>query len=133
MLSHLLKPLATLFALAFFLPVANAQNIQEVAIKNGETLELGALYSVRNCRSILKSPPIVEILDGPPQVTVGVKEAMVLPRTQQCAKEVKGGILTITAKDVTEPMRARMTIRIRYPSGDGDHPRSRTLNLAMFP
>jgi hypothetical protein len=132
-MSCFLKPVAALFALGFFLPVANAQNVREVAIKNGETLELGALYSVRNCRSILKSPPVVEIMNGPPQVTVSVKEAMVLPRAQQCAKEVKGGILTITAKDVTEPMRARMTIRIRYPSGDGDHPRSRTLDLAMFP
>ena len=72
---------------------ANAQswqfNTQSVAMKSGETAEIGDLYWVSNCKSLLTAPPEVTIMDGPPGVTAVVEEAMVTPRFQQCAKPVK--------------------------------------------
>ena len=58
------------------------KNVRTIALKSGETDQLTDLYFVSNCKSILKSAPEVEILDGPPGVTVSVKEDMVLPRTR---------------------------------------------------
>ncbi len=48
-------------------------NSPTIALRSGESAELGATYWVVNCRSILKSTPEVEILDGPPGVSVGIK------------------------------------------------------------
>ena len=44
----------------------NVKRVQTIALKSGESADLGSVYSVVNCKSILKSAPEVEILDGPP-------------------------------------------------------------------
>lgn len=41
------------------------RNVPSIALKNGESTELGDLYWVVNCKSLLKSAPEAEILDGP--------------------------------------------------------------------
>jgi hypothetical protein len=104
-----------------------------VALKSGETAELGPLYWISHCRSILKSPPEAEILDGPPGVTVSVKEAMVLPRQSGCANRVAGGLLIISAKDIEDPSYSTVTIRITYKTKDGDRKRSEVFNLSLLP
>jgi hypothetical protein len=109
------------------------QNVQTIALKSGETTDLGALYSVSNCKSILKSAPEVEVLDGPPGVTVSVKEDMVLPRASRCASRVKGGTLVITAKDIEDPSFGELTVRITYHTRDGDHKVSVVYNISLFP
>jgi hypothetical protein len=111
----------------------NVKNVQTIALKSGESAELGALYSVSNCKSILKSAPEVDVLDGPPVVTVSVKEGMVLPRYYGCASRVKGGTLVITAKDIEDPSFGELTVRITYHTRDGDHKASVVYNLSLFP
>src|SRR3954462_3330007 len=100
-----------------------------IAIKNGETLELGRLYWVANCKSNLKTPPSAEILDGPANLTISVKQGMVLPRGQKCSKEVPGGILSMSAKDVSVLSTARVVVRVKYDTRDGDRSRSNTYNV----
>jgi hypothetical protein len=104
-----------------------------VAIKSGETLDLGEIYWVSHCRSLLKEIPTVEILEGPPQVSATIKEAMVLPRSQGCAKKVSGGMLTLSAKDVDDPSFTRLTLRILYKTRDGDRKFSQIVNLQLVP
>jgi hypothetical protein len=87
---------------------------QSLAIKNGESTELGSVWYVANCRSIMIGLPEVEILEGPPGLTLSIKEAMVLPRRLNCAKEVPGGILVATAKDVADPVQGKLVYRIKY-------------------
>src|SRR6516225_8483103 len=73
---------------------AHAQTITNsptIALKSGESIELGDLFWAVNCRSVLKSTPEAEILDGPPGISVAVKAAMVTPRAQRCPKPVPGG------------------------------------------
>src|SRR5258708_33604734 len=74
----------------------NVKNVRTIALKSGESDELTVLYAISHCKSNLKSAPEVEVLDGPPGVTVSVKAGMVLPRASSCARPVMGGTLVIT-------------------------------------
>jgi hypothetical protein len=120
------KSAALIFSFCFGLPIfvvcpqAHSQTIVSLALKNGETIELGPLYWVLRCKSLLKSTPEAEILEGPPGVSVAVKEAMVLPRLQECGNRVAGGMLTVTAKDIEDPSYSKLTVRVKYRTRDGD-------------
>ena len=109
------------------------RNVPSIALKNGESTELGDLYWVVNCKSLLKSAPEAEILDGPPGVTVTVKEGMVLPRAQKCANRVQGGTLLIAAKEIEDHSVSEFTVRITYRSRDGERKLTSVYNLALFP
>jgi hypothetical protein len=104
-----------------------------IALKSGESVEVGQLYFVAACRSILKSPPEVEVLDGPAQVSASVKDGMVMPRWQNCSKSVAGGTLVLTAKEIEDPSFSHLTIRVIYKTKDGDRKWSRVLNLQLLP
>jgi hypothetical protein len=114
---------------------AQAQVKIPIALKSGESIEVLNLYSIANCRSLLKSAPEVEILDGPPGVTAFVKEAMVIPRTANgnCAKPVQGGKLVIAAKDIEDESNSTLTLRITYRTRDGDRTYSQVYSLSLFP
>jgi hypothetical protein len=106
---------------------------QGIALKNGESAELGPVYWVAQCRSILVGMPAVEILEGPPGLTLSIKEAMVLPRRQNCANQVPGGVLVATAQEVKEPIQGKLIYRIEYKTKDGDRQLSNTYNVSLFP
>ncbi len=115
---------------------AHAQTITNsptIALKSGESAELSDIYWVVNCRSVLKSTPEAEILDGPPGVSVAIKAAMVTPRAQRCPKPVPGGTLVITAGDIEDASYTTLTIRITYRSRDGDRKPSQIYNISLLP
>jgi hypothetical protein len=92
-----------------------------IALKNGESAEVTELWSASNCRSLLKGTIQAEVVDGPPGISVAVKPAMVIPRAQNCAKPIPGGKLVITANEIEDVSYTPLTIRITYPTRDGDH------------
>lgn len=115
-----------------------AQTIQrsvwDIALKSGETTELGDIYWIAsNCKSLLKGPPAVEILDGPPGVTVAVNPAKVVPHFYSCANPVAGAKLQLTASDIQDYSYTRLVLRITYKTVDGDRQRSENFNIALFP
>ena len=113
---------------------AHAQaELRRLVIKSGENVELGPVYSVANCRSIMIGLPEIEILEGPPQVTLSIKEAQVLPRRQGCAAPVAGGKLMLSAKTVTEPREAKLIFRVKYKTKDGDRQISNSYIVSLFP
>jgi hypothetical protein len=115
---------------------AHAQTITgsaTIALKSGESAEVGDLYFVTNCRSILKGTPDVEILDGPPGISVAIKAAMVTPRAQRCSNQVPGGKLVISAEKIEDPSYTPLTIRITYHTRDGDRKSGLVYNLSLFP
>jgi hypothetical protein len=126
-----------IFLVALSLGVTNAATDSKaqrlVALKGGESVELHTVYWVSNCRSIMVGLPEIEILEGPPQVTLSMKADMVLPRRQECANRVPGGILIATAKDVKEATEGKITYRLKYKIKDGERPRGYTLRLSLFP
>jgi hypothetical protein len=103
------------------------------ALKSGESTELQAVYWVINCASIVVGSPEIEILEGPAELTLAIKEGMVLPRRQNCAKPVRGGTVVATAKEVKEPTQARLTYRIKFKTKAGDRQESHVYNVSLFP
>jgi hypothetical protein len=115
---------------------AHAQTIRgsaTIALKSGESVEVGEVYYTVNCRSLLKSAPEVELLEGPPGVTATIKEGMVLPRVGNCAKRVPGGTLVLTAKDIEDPSYTPLTLRFIYKTKDGERKFSQVFNLSLLP
>ena len=104
-----------------------------IALKSGESTEIGAVYWVSNCRSLLTGTPVAEVLDGPPGVSIAVRQETVLPRLQKCANRVPGGIIVITAKDIEDPSYTPLTIRVTYQTRDGVRKFSHVYNLRLFP
>jgi len=134
MRSRLLLLVASLsFGIANALPGAKAYAQTRVVLKSGESAELMSVYFVSNCRSVMLGLPEIEILEGPQQVTLSIKEGMVLPRRQNCANRVQGGVLFATAKGVTEPLETKITYRLKYKTKDGDRPRGYVYLLSLFP
>jgi hypothetical protein len=117
-------------------PGARAQTIDgapSVALKNGETIEVGKVYWASHCKSLLKATPEVEILDGPDGVTAAIREEMVLPRRQRCGNKVAGGVLTFTAKGIEDQSYSNLTIRVTFKTRDGDRKFSNVYNISLFP
>jgi len=113
---------------------AQAQaDVRRLGVKSGENIELGPVYWVVNCRSIMIGLPEIEILEGPPEVTLSIKEAQVLPRRQGCAAPVAGGKLMLSAKSVTERTEAKLTFRLKYKTKDGDRQISNSYIVSLFP
>jgi hypothetical protein len=113
---------------------ANAQDaLRRVAVKNGESIDLGTVYYVNNCKSIMIGLPDIEVLEGPSSVALSIREEPVLPRRQGCAAKVAGGTLVLTAKDVTESAEAKLTYRLNYKTKDGPRQSSAALMVSLFP
>jgi hypothetical protein len=102
-------------------------------LKAGESTELRNFYFVVNCQSILIGTPAVEVLDGPQEVSVTYKEVMQLPRAQGCAKQVQGGSVIATAKDVDVPKEGKLTVRLTYKTKIGERQTSDIYIVSLFP
>lgn len=113
--------------------IPTAPQIRRIALKNGETTELGHVYWTTNCRSIMVGTPEVEILEGPPELTLTIKPGMVVNRAAGCTNQVPGGTLVATAKDVQGTKTARLVYRVKYKTRDGDRQVANTYNVELFP
>ena len=137
-MQSLLKVLVAAALVAFWSGGAHAQfrslvGAGTIVIKSGESFDLANVYYVSQCRSVLKSPPEVEMLDGPSAISVTIREAEVLPRAQGCTKKVPGGVLVISAKDIDDPSFTRLTLRFNYRTKDGDRKYGHVYNIQLVP
>jgi hypothetical protein len=121
-----------MFGLAGQCAAASPQ--ETILMKAGETVDLGPVYWISNCRSLLQSTPVAEVMEGPPQLTVSVKEKMVLPRKQSCARPVSGGELTLSAaKDINVRTEGKLFVRVKYQTKDGERQTGREIDYTLFP
>jgi hypothetical protein len=104
-----------------------------IALKSGESQEVGEYYYVTNCVSLLKNMPVVEVVQGPPGVTAEMKEALVVPREQRCPNPLKGAKLYIAAKDIEDPSYSPLILRITYDTREGERKLSHIYNLYLVP
>ena len=109
------------------------ERIRRVALKSGETIDLMSVYWVANCKLIMLGIPEIEILEGPPEVSLTIKQEQVLPRRQGCVNKVPGGVLFATAKDVKTASESKLTFRLKYKTRDGDRPTAYVFQLSLFP
>ena len=102
---------------------------QRLAIKNGESVELHPIYYVSHCHSIMIGLPEIEVLEGPPELRLSIREEPVLPRPAR----VPGGMLLLMAKGVTEKIEAKLTYRVKYNTKDGPRQTSSAYIVSLFP
>jgi hypothetical protein len=113
---------------------AHAQrNAPHIALKSGESVDLRNFFFVVNCQSVVIGTPLVKVLEGPDQLTISFRKEMVLPRAQNCAKPVPGGIVVATAGDVKEPVEAKLTFRLKYNTKMGERQGSNTYIVSLYP
>ncbi len=106
---------------------------RSIALKNGESVDLMPVFGEKNCRSILTATPTVEVLEGPPEIKVSVREEMVRPRRAACKDKIKGGVVVVTANGVNARIEGKLTFRIKYKGTDGEKQTAHTLNVTLFP
>ena len=110
--------------------VAQARSI---AIKNNETVPVGSVYWIANCKSILKNFIGIDVLAGPPEVHLSLKPGKVHTVRQKCSKPIKGATVMATAKGVKAPSSTSMTYRVRYNTRDGERQSTHTVQVLLFP
>ena len=114
---------------------AHAQvKVSDIALKSGESTDMGMIYWITrgaNCRSTLERIKGAEILEGPSELAITIKEEMVLPR--DCAKKVPGGKVILAATNVKAPFHGKLVYRIKYQTKDGDRQSSYTYNISLYP
>jgi hypothetical protein len=126
----------TVLTLAVCAGSAQAQNpnqIPRIAAKSGETLELFPVFAHVNCRSTLLATPEVEILEGPPELTLSVREQMVAVPAAQCNSKLKGGMLLATIGEIKKPIEGKLTFRVKYKTKAVNNQVARTYYYSLFP
>ncbi len=106
---------------------------QSIAVKSGESVDLMPVFGEKNCRSILTETPTVEVLEGPPEVKVSVREEMVAPRRAACKDKIKGGVVVLTANGAKARTEGKLTFRVKYKGRDGERQTAHTYDVVLFP
>ena len=113
-------------------PEAHAQSApRRIALKSGESAELRNFYAVQHCRSILVGTPVLDVLEGPEEVTVALKAGTKIPA--KCTMPAPGGTVIATAKDVKAPKEAKLTIRLKFKTKIGERQTSNSYIVSLFP
>jgi len=89
------------------------------SIKSGESVDLGTTYWIRfnDCLSLLTAFAGVDVLEGPPEVTLSIREQEVYPRQQSCQNnKVPGGVVVATAKAAVRAPGDLAGLRMRVPA-----------------
>jgi hypothetical protein len=107
------------------------QGLRRIALKSGESTELRNYYFVQHCQSIMIGKPVLDVLEGPEELIVSLKEGTKVP--QKCTKPVPGGTVIATAKDVKAPKEAKLTIRLKFNTKVGERQSSNIYNVSLFP
>ena len=98
-------------------PVSAAdEDGRTLAAKSGETIDVRPVYGAKRCKSILTAPPEVEVLQGPPELKLSVREDMVTPRN--CREKIKGGYVVATVGQIKQPVDGKLTFRVKYKTKD---------------
>ena len=113
---------------------AGAQEaLPRISLKSGETMDLRSVYFFRNCRSILKETPTIEVLEGPEELTLTIKPEMVIPRDKNCSSPVEGGTVVVKVGEVKAAKEAKLTYRVKYKTLEGERQNARVYLVSLFP
>ena len=107
------------------------QGPRRIALKSGESTELRNFYFVQNCRSLITGTPVLDILEGPEELTVTLKEGARVP--SKCTNRVPGGTVIATAKEIKAPKEAKLTIRLKFNTRIGERQSSSSYIVSLFP
>ncbi len=120
------------FALSGLPAVAADNDAKTLAAKGGESVDLMAVYGAHNCQSTLAATPEVEVLQGPPEVKLSVKEDLVTPKN--CKNKIKGGFVVASIAKIDKPVDGKLTFRVKYKAKDGQSRQtSHVYSVTLFP
>jgi len=109
------------------------QDPRRIALKSGESVELRDYSFIANCRSIMVGTPVLEVLEGPEELSLALREGTVIRRDRGCSTPLPGGKVVATAKEVKEPKEAKLTIRLNYSTKDGERQSSSVYLVSLYP
>ena len=135
-----MRPLIRLRAILYLVSILSGvttalaqQRVPRIAFKSGESIQLMNVFDIVNCRSVAITAPEVEVLEGPPELTVTIKEQPIVPRAYNCANPVPGGKLVVTAGEIDRPKEAKLTFRVKSKARNGDHQWAYVYDVSLFP
>src|SRR5262245_65458516 len=82
--------------IATFVGISGAdaqEELPRISLKSGESVEVRNVSFTRNCRSILKETPVIEVLEGPEELTLTIKPATVTLRSDKCSNNGAGSLV----------------------------------------
>lgn len=124
-------------AIAISVSVSGAhaqESPRRIALKSGESVVLRDYSFVAgNCQSIMVGTPMLDVLEGPEELSLALKEGTVIRRDRGCAAPLPGGQVVATAKDIKEPKESKLTIRLNYDTKDGERQSSSVYIISLFP
>ncbi len=82
--------------------------------KSGQVIDLRPVFRQVNCRGTLLATPVVEVLQGPPELTLTVEDRMIEVPEQRCPEKIKGAMVVVTVGQVAQPMQGRLVFRVKY-------------------
>jgi hypothetical protein len=82
--------------------------------KSGEVIDLRPVFRQINCRGMLLATPEVEVLQGPPELTLSVRDEMVEVPDANCPKKIKGAMVVVTVGQLSHPVEGRLIFRVKY-------------------
>ena len=103
-----------------------------LALKNGESADVFPVYWISNCVSQLRSFGGIDVLEGPPGVSLSLKEGMVMARRQNCPNPVPGAMVVVTVRNAKQMSGATVTFRVRYVTFDGDRQSVHSFTLDVY-
>ena len=115
------KWLAVCLGLLVASALASVAGAQTVTLKRGQSVELHAVYWIRNCSSMLDDFEGIKITSGPPGFSLGLKKQDVQPYRQQCGKLVPGAMVVLTAAPDAPLGTASLSYQVNYRTTTGSH------------
>ena len=107
---------------------------QDLSIKSGESIDLHSVYWIRNCKSLLKSFLGVDVLEGPPGITLSLREEPVQTSARQnCQASVPGAMVVATAKQGLTKNVETLKFRVRYETEEGQRQSSHSYKVYVYP
>jgi hypothetical protein len=114
-------------------PAQTQQDTRKVALKSGESVVLRNFFFASNCESVLTAPTTIEVLEGADEVSLSVRDEMVLPRTRNCPNSIPGGAVVATAKTIDQPKEVKVTYRLNFTTKTGARQSSNSYIISLFP
>jgi hypothetical protein len=82
--------------------------------KSGEVIDLRPVFRQVNCRGTLLATPEVEVLQGPQELALSVRDEMVEVPEASCPRKIKGAMVVATVGQVSQPLEGRLVFRVKY-------------------
>ena len=130
-MSYRIAASAIAFALLLAAPAVAEDEEKTLVAKSGETIDVMPVYGARRCRSTIVATPEVEVLQGPSELKLSVREEMVTPTN--CRDKVKGGMVVATIGQVKQQIDGKLTFRVKYKTKDGTIHRGQVFKVSLLP